>query len=145
MKTTDNGLTFEVANWETHDRELYAIRRTVFVEEQGVPEDMERDPFDTECWHVLARNTQGHPIGTGRLLHDGHIGRVAVLKSWRGKGIGRALMLSLIELSRQKGFSEVRLNAQTRVLNFYRALGFEPCGEEFLEAGIPHRRMRLRL
>ena len=84
------------------------------------------------------------PIG-GRLLQDGHIGRVAVLKPWRGRGVGRALLTALLQLARQSGFTEVVLHAQTKALNFYIKQGFVAEGPEFVEAGIVRRVMRLRL
>lgn len=144
MKTTEP-FTLAQADWATHADELYTIRRIVFVEEQKVPEELERDEFDPVSRHVIARDAAGHGIGTGRLLPDGHIGRLAVLQEWRGHGVGLALMASLIELAREQGFTEVVLNAQTYVLDFYRQLGFVEEGEEFFEAGLPHLIMRRRL
>ncbi|MDQ2695459.1 MAG: GNAT family N-acetyltransferase [Pseudomonadota bacterium] len=121
------------------------MRREVFIEEQGVPEALEQDAHDAGCWHALARDHQGHAIGTGRLLADGHIGRLAVRRPWRGRGVGRTIMQRLVELARRQGFAEVELNAQTHALAFYEGLGFRAEGEVFMEAGIPHRRMRRRL
>lgn len=144
MKTTEP-FTLQQADWATHADELYAIRRLVFVEEQHVPEDLEHDEFDTVSRHIIARDAAGHGIGTGRLLPDGHIGRLAVLREWRGRGVGLALMDNLLTLARTQGFAEVVLNAQTYVLDFYRQLGFVEEGEEFFEAGLPHLAMRRRL
>ncbi len=135
----------EDATWAGQGPELYQVRRRVFVEEQGVPESLEQDEHDTSCWHVLARDREGHPIGTGRLLQDGHLGRLAVLTTWRGRGVGKALMNRLLELARQQGLQEIVLKAQLQALAFYTKLGFQVAGESFLEAGIPHRSMRLRL
>lgn len=137
--------TLEAAAWETHSAELYSIRHAVFVIEQGVPESLEQDEFDTLSSHVLARDHSQQAIGTGRLLPDGHIGRVAVLRDWRGQGIGQAIMLHLLELARRHGLDEVQLNAQSDAVDFYQRLGFYSEGEEFMDAGIPHRSMRLRL
>ena len=86
----------------------------------------------------MAFAPDGTPIGVGRLLQDGHIGRVAVLKEWRGKGVGRALMDLLLVVANKMGFEEVKLNAQVRVVDFYLRRGFVPHGKEFMEAGIPH-------
>jgi predicted GNAT family N-acyltransferase len=124
---------------------LSAIRRRVFVQEQSVPVELEWDGLDATCRHVQARADSGEVIGTGRLLPDGHIGRLAVLSHWRGRGVGRTLMLSLIECAGAGGFDKVELNAQTQVLAFYRQLGFVAHGKEFLDAGIPHLAMTLKL
>ncbi len=132
-------------DWASHAAELYPIRHRVFVEEQQVPEELEQDEFDPVSLHVLALDRGGRAIGTGRLLPDGHIGRLAVLAEWRGHGVGVALMNSLLELARERNFPEVALNAQTSAIPFYDRLGFQTEGEEFMEAGIPHRSMRLRL
>jgi predicted GNAT family N-acyltransferase len=131
--------------WHTHQAELHAIRRAVFVDEQRVPEELEWDDADADCRHVLAYSPKGTAIGTGRLLSDGHIGRMAVLKAWRGKGVGSAILVFLIGLAREKGFRVLRLHAQTHALGFYEKYGFVATGDEFMEAGIPHRAMALHL
>lgn len=142
MTTTDApGFTLETADWSAHGPVLYAIRRAVFVEEQQVPESLEQDEHDAHCLHILARDRNGRPIATGRLLADGHLGRVAVLRDWRGRGVGRAIVARLVELARERGLPRVELHAQTHALAFYEALGFRAEGGEFLEAGIPHRLM----
>ena len=79
------------------------------------------------------------------MLPDGHIGRMAVLKPWRGRGVGSALLSELIAMARERGFAETRLHAQTHALAFYRKHGYTPLGDEFMEAGIPHYEMRLVL
>ena len=132
-------------SWEEGSLELAAIRRQVFVVEQHVPEDLEWDGIDPQCSHVVARDLLGRPIGTGRLLPDGHIGRMAVLEPWRGKGAGGALLEALIAMAREEKHSAAVLNAQTYVMPFYAKFGFVPIGDEFVEAGIPHRAMRLSL
>lgn len=135
----------EPAAWAEHGPELTRVRRQVFVQEQGVPESLELDGRDPDCLHVVARDGAGHPVGTGRLLPDGHIGRMAVVREWRGRGVGRAILDRLLEIARARGYGEVRLNAQTHALEFYRRAGFRPEGREFLDAGIPHRSMVLPL
>ena len=131
--------------WDEGSRELAAIRRQVFVIEQNVPEDLEWDGIDPQCLHVVARDFDGRPIGTGRLLPDGHIGRMAVLALWRGKGVGGAMLQALTSMARRANHGEVVLNAQSYVMSFYERYGFRRQGEEFMEAGIPHHSMRLRL
>jgi len=101
--------------------------------------------MDAACLHVLASSGDGTPVGTGRLLPDGRIGRMAVLKAWRGCGAGSALLRELLALAREQGHGEVRLHAQTHALEFYRKHGFTPVGGEFMEAGIPHYEMRVSL
>lgn len=131
--------------WEEGSLELAAIRRRVFVIEQQIPEELEWDGIDPGCAHVVARDFAARPIGTGRLLPDGHIGRMAVLEPWRGKGVGRAILDRLIALARRDGHRVVLLNAQTYAMAFYSRQGFVAEGEEFLEAGIAHRAMRLTI
>jgi len=132
-------------SWEEGSLELAAVRRHVFMIEQNVPEDLEWDGVDPQCRHVIARDLGGCPIGVGRLLPDGHIGRMAVLKPWRGKGVGAALLERLIGMARGEGRSSVVLSAQTYAMPFYAKFGFEQEGEEFMDAGIPHQAMRLGL
>lgn len=120
------------------------IRRIVFIEEQAVPEDEEWDGRDPDSMHFLACR-DGHAIGTARLLPDGHIGRVAVLKEGRGLGVGLQLMQAAIDCARSQGHREVLLDAQTHALAFYQRLGFQVVSGEFLDAGILHRSMRLTL
>jgi predicted GNAT family N-acyltransferase len=129
--------------WSTHAANLQTIRRAVFVVEQQVPEEEEWDENDAVCRHVLAL-AGDTPIGTGRLLPDGHIGRMAVLKSWRGRGVGRDMLTTLLQLARQSGFAEAVLHAQTHAINFYIKQGFTAEGPVFIEAGIAHRVMRLK-
>ena len=133
-------ISVRTADWSVDREILTALRVDVFIREQGVPADMEWDEFDAHSRHVVAM-ADGVPIGTGRLLPDGHIGRMAVLREWRGKGAGSALLTSLLEIARRLGMRHVRLNAQVQALPFYLRHGFQAQGEEFPEAGIPHRRM----
>ncbi len=120
----------------------FAIRWQVFVREQNVPADEERDEHDSTARHFLAR-VDGVPLGTARLiLKDGttaKIGRVAVLAAARGKGVGAALMRFI---ESQAGAATCLLDAQVHALKFYETFGYQAYGEEFLDAGIPHRRMR---
>ena len=121
------------------------VRHTVFVIEQQLPEAEEWDEFDGVSSHVLARDSEGSPIGTARLLPDGSIGRVAVMPQWRGKQVGEALMRAAIESARSAGHAETTVHAQLQAVRFYERLGYEVYGAPFDEAGIPHRHMRLNL
>lgn len=131
-------------DWETLGPAASEIRRQVFIDEQNVPQDEEWDGLDTECLHFLAM-LDGQPVGTARLLPDAHIGRVAVLANARGTGIGVVLMQAAIEAARQAGHPRVVLSAQVHALAFYERLGFIAHGDEFMDAGIPHREMTLPL
>ncbi|MBM3342566.1 MAG: GNAT family N-acetyltransferase [Betaproteobacteria bacterium] len=133
------------ADWRADGPQLSAIRRAVFVIEQRVPEHEEWDGLDESCRHVIALAAEGSAIGTGRLLPDGRIGRMAVLAPWRERGVGSALLRELIALAREAGFRETRLHAQTHALAFYRKHGYVAHGEQFFEANIPHYEMRLTL
>lgn len=137
----------DVADWANASQRtiLLALRETVFIQEQGVPEQRERDGLDPDCWHVLARDEEGEPIGCGRITPAHKIGRLAVLPPWRGRGVGTALLRELIGRARTQGGTEVHLDAQVSALAFYQRAGFEAHGEVFDDAGLPHRAMGLSL
>lgn len=139
--------TVRTADWEDdRDRaDCEAVRTAVFVVEQSIPEHEEWDEHDDSSLHVVAHDAAGTPIGTGRLLRDGIIGRIAVVKDWRGKQVGDAIMRHLIGVARELGIKESVLHAQTYAIPFYERFGYTVEGHEFIEAGIPHRRMRLVL
>ena len=122
-----------------------AIRREVFIDEQGVPEAEEIDDLDAGAIHLLARDDQGRPMGTARLLvldGTGKIGRVAVRKAARGTGLGAALIrASMDELCALPGITRLKLSAQTHVIPFYERFGFTAHGPEYDDGGIPHRDM----
>jgi predicted GNAT family N-acyltransferase len=135
------GVVLRVVSWAAEETKLRAVRLAVFVVEQNIPEELEWDEHDAVSTHVLAEDGDGVPIGCGRLLPDGHIGRIAVLSDWRGQGVGAALIAKLIDLAQQRGDNRVILNAQTQAMPFYARLGFATTGEPFVEAGIPHQAM----
>ena len=137
--------TVRPVNWQASREALRSVRHTVFVKEQKVPEELEWDDADERAYHVLATAVDGKPIGTGRLRLDCHIGRMAVVKSWRGRGVGSAILAMLIDFARKEGCEAVHLNAQTHALAFYTRFGFTPVGALFDEAGIPHQAMTLAL
>lgn len=124
--------------------DIYRVRTTVFVAEQGVPRDVEHDALDPLSLHILA-TVDGEVVGTGRLTPRGHIGRMAVLGPFRGRGVGRRMLRHLINEARKRGLTELTLAAQTHAITFYEASGFHPEGAVFQQAGIDHRRMRLSL
>ncbi|HKK06812.1 MAG: GNAT family N-acetyltransferase [Pseudolabrys sp.] len=124
---------------------IRTVREEVFIEEQGVTPELEWDGLDAEAVHVLACTADGTPVGTARLLADGHIGRMAVRAAWRGRGVGRALLAELIAIARERGLARVFLGAQTHAVGFYERQGFVVYGEPFMDAGIPHRHMAREL
>ncbi len=123
--------------------QAWALRRIVFIEEQGVPEEIELDEDDAIATHVLAL-AGDTPVGCGRMIPHGDqvkIGRMAVLKERRGEGIGRQILEYLMSLARERGFRYAILHAQTHAEGFYLKCGYQPKGEVFEEAGILHRLM----
>ena len=132
----------ELGSWAEFQARASAVRFEVFVHEQQVPIEEELDAMDAECLHALAFDAAGEVVGTGRLLPDGHLGRMAVLSASRGKGVGAAILLRLIEGARSKGFDEVVLSAQTHAKGFYAKYDFVEEGEEYLDANITHILMR---
>lgn len=129
-------------DWGAMSADAKAIRFEVFVAEQGVPAEIELDHMDPVCLHAVAYDAAGTPIGTGRLLPDGHIGRMAVRKMARGTGVGSALLLALMEQARLRGDHSVALSSQSQAAPFYERHGFAIEGEEFFEAGIAHINMQ---
>ena len=138
-------IRIELMSWDEARGEARPIRLTVFVEEQRVPVEIEWDDQDEKSIHALAYDGEGKAVATGRLLADGHIGRMAVLKEWRGKGVGGAILERLLAVAKERGDKEVELFAQTHAIEFYRRYGFVEHGEVFEEAGIPHRSMLRKL
>lgn len=120
------------------------LRFTVFVEEQGVPPEIERDAYDEVAMHLLATR-DGQPLGTARILPNGEIGkigRVCVLPEARGQGLGAALIEAALDEMRKDGrFAKAALGAQVTAIPFYEKLGFAAYGADFDDAGIPHRMM----
>lgn len=137
--------TISIVNWQDETSALRFIRTIVFIQEQKVPEDLEWDAFDLINLHVLALSADGQPIGTARLLPDGYIGRMAVVKEWRCKGVGSAMLVRILKELVNRGMQSAILNAQISAINFYKKFGFEVTGEEFMEAGIRHVKMTLQL
>lgn len=142
--STPNSALIEEVNWQTRAASISAVRRKVFIVEQGVPEELEWDGEDPGAIHVLA-HLDNIPIGTGRLLLSGHIGRMAVLQPYRGRGIGSKMLKHLLVLAAQNQLSYIILHAQLQAKAFYLKHDFHCVGEVFEEAGIPHIRMALYL
>lgn len=134
-------IVVRLGSWDQLGHEAGAIRHKVFVLEQKVPIELELDEHDATAVHALALKDKV-PVGTGRLLPDSHIGRMAVLKPHRSIGVGKILLAALVEEAVRRGDSQVALAAQWHARGFYESLGFEPEGELFMDAGIPHVLMR---
>lgn len=129
-------------DWAQQHARLSAIRRTVFIEEQHVPKDLEWDGIDVDCRHVLAQDTgRKIAIGTGRLVADGQIGRMAILSHYRGRGIGSGILRQLIELARRDGHRLIYIHSQLTAVNFYQKANFKVSGNTFIDAGIAHVKM----
>ncbi len=134
-----------LTDWAHDQARLSQVRRTVFIDEQHVPENLEWDADDIGALHALALDDQDRPIGCARLLPDGHIGRMAVLPLWRGQGVGRALLDTVMRAAAARGHTTMRLSAQTHAADFYARAGFVALGDVYEEAGIPHVAMQKTL
>jgi predicted GNAT family N-acyltransferase len=146
MSSRTDGSTFGVrrAHWDQDREALTQVRARVFVKEQGVPPELEWDGADAGAIHLLAFDLEASPIGTARILPSGQIGRMAVLPSWRGRGVGTALLRQALTLAVSPNRPAPFVHAQTSALAFYHRQGFRAQGLEFWEAGIPHRVMVYR-
>lgn len=138
-------LNIVIGAWGTLQADAQAIRHEVFVLEQNVPAEIEMDANDILCLHAVAYDEDGTAIATGRLLPDGHIGRMAVRDSARNRGVGAEILRVLMEQARLRGHGAVQLNAQISAENFYQREGFAREGELFEEAGITHIHMVRKL
>lgn len=131
-----------IGDWSTCRSDAQAIRYEVFIIEQNVPVELEWDEMDAQSVHAVIYDENNKAIATGRLLPDGHIGRMAVREAARGKGVGGRILEALIAEAQRRGDRAVILNAQTHAEPFYRRFGFTREGDEFMDAGIPHIVMR---
>lgn len=138
---SDGDFGVRIADWSRDRAALIEVRQKVFIEEQRVPAELEWDEWDDKALHLLALDAQNHAIGTARLLPTGQIGRMAVLREWRRQGVGAALLIALLAEAAAGDYPPLFLNAQLTALSFYQRQGFVAEGAEFLDAGIPHRRM----
>jgi predicted GNAT family N-acyltransferase len=128
----------EILDWPAARPLALPLRLAIFVAEQGVPLEMEEDGADPVSRHAALRNAAGEVIATGRLLSDGHIGRLAVRRDRRGQGLGARVLTALLAEAARLGMDRLILHAQTPAEGFYRRFGFVPVGEVFMEAGLPH-------
>jgi predicted GNAT family N-acyltransferase len=138
------GELLRIGDWSALGADAGAVRRAVFVDEQGIPAELEWDEWDERSLHAVLY-VGDVPVATGRLLPDAHIGRMAVLPAHRRQRLGARILERLVAEAAARGNVAVELNAQSHVCAFYAAHGFEAFGDEYDEVGIPHRRMRRRL
>lgn len=142
-------LRIVIADWHRDQAALLQLRRQVFIEEQGVPEELELDELDATARHYLVYSDDPCPIATARLIREtpeqARIGRFAVLATWRRKGVGRRLLDRMIQDAREAGYHRLVLSAQLSAMPLYAAAGFQAYGEIYLDAGIEHRSMKLEL
>jgi len=138
------GRALIVAFDERYGPEIRRIRHAVFTHEQGIGKDIDFDGQDPEAVHILVRRGRRF-VATGRMLDDGHIGRLAVLKEHRGQGLGAKAVRVLVQEARRLGIPRVSLGSQRHAVGFYEKLGFCECGEPFMEAGIEHVEMEKAL
>ena len=142
-------LDVQLGTWDHLGREAQAIRTQVFVDEQQIPAELEWDAADASCVHALAVNRLGRAVGTGRLLEHApgvsKVGRMAVLPTVRGSGVGKALLGALLQAARERGDRQIVLHAQASAVEFYLREGFTAQGAPFNEAGSPHQEMTCAL
>ena len=137
--------TVSLVSWHDGEPLLKSVRKAVFIDEQSISPELEWDGLDEECRHALVLSSQGEAIGCGRMMADGHIGRIAVLPAWRKQKVGTAIMEALLGYARAHGYPQVDVDAQTYAVPFYQAFDFAPEGEVFQDAGLPHIKMRREL
>ena len=145
MNIATRGFRVDAVDYAADRDALRAVREAVFVREQGVPLELELDAQDPDCLHVLARDADDRPIGTGRLTPAHTLGRMAVLPEWRGRGVGAAMLAALTDLARERRWNALELHAQVDAIGFYVRHGYLPIGPRFMEAGIEHQSMRRSL
>jgi len=124
--------------WATHETALRLVREQVFIQEQHVPIALEWDALDATAQHLLAFNQQDEAIGCARILAHGSIGRMAVLREYRGIGVGKALLEAAMALCKKQQVKVATLSAQTHAIPFYQAAGFTICSDVYLDANIEH-------
>ena len=144
MKPPFFNVNITQVSWHKAENDLREVRQVVFVEEQGVAPDFEWDELDASAIHILAlQNNQ--PIACLRIIDFHKIGRMAVLKEWRGMGLGSALLLEAVNICKARGSTHVYLSAQTHAIEFYRKAGFKVTSVEYCDVQIPHVDMQLDL
>lgn len=140
-----NPFTVHLLTWHNGEPLLRSVREAVFIQEQGVSPHLEWDGLDEASQHVLALSANGDAIGCGRITPDGKIGRIAVLPVWRGKRVGSTILEALLDYAHSHDYQVLELNAQIQAVKLYHRFNFTEVGEEFMDADIPHIKMKLTL
>lgn len=138
---TNKPYSIKRVTWQDAEAELRILREFVFIGEQNVPPELEWDGKDDACVHILAQDDKGRGVGTARMTPEGHIGRMAVLRAWRKRGVGSDMLTALLTIARAQQLERVQLDAQTHAIDFYLRHDFIVQGETFMDAGIPHQHM----
>ena len=138
-------ITVVQTTWQLDEGVIKSVRTPVFVQEQQVPYEIDFDSNDANAVHWLAFNDNNIPLGTARLLGDGHFGRMAVIKMYRNQGIGRSIIQAAMDYASSVGMESIYLNSQLQAKTFYEGLGFKEYGDVFLEANIEHVSMSKKL
>tara|TARA_R110002095_G_scaffold214379_1_gene206336 strand:+ start:2262 stop:2702 length:441 start_codon:yes stop_codon:yes gene_type:complete len=140
-----SSFTITMGNWETVGIFAKPVRLAVFVAEQGVPSSLEIDPLEHIYQHFIVFDAEQKPFATARMSDDGKFGRMAVLRAYRGMGVGRLLLETVCQQASAMGIKSIYCHAQTDATGFYQKNGFLTQGEEFEEAGIAHIKMHKKL
>ncbi len=140
-----NPFTVSAVSWHDGELMLRSVREAVFIREQGITPEQEWDGLDEGCRHVLVLSHHGAAIGCARMFADGHIGRLAVLPTWRKQKVGTAIIEAMLDYARAHDYPQVDVDAQIHAVPFYQGFDFVKEGEVFLDAGLPHIKMRLKL
>lgn len=135
-------ITIKIADFTTNHIEIKKIRTSVFIHEQNVPVELEWDEFDNDSTHFLAYYNS-IPVATARLLENGYIGRMAVLKEYRNRNIGKIMLKYILKVADEKAFKTIKLSAQEHAIGFYKKYGFSVTSDVYIDAGIPHYDMEL--
>jgi len=136
---------FEQTNWQNSCNEILAVRHKVFMIEQHFNDNILCDIFDNDCFHLVARNSDGLVVACGRITESGRIGRIAVLLPYRGAGIGSKLLSKLVQIGRSQHLSDISLNAELDNLHFYDLQNFSAAGPVFMKQGVPHQMLARKL
>ncbi len=140
-----NPFSVSLVCWHDGEPLLKSVREAVFINEQGISPELEWDGLDDQCRHALVLSSHGEAIGCGRMMANGHIGRIAVLPKWRKQKVGTAIVEALLDYARTHDYLQVDVDAQVHAVPFYHTFDFVEEGKVFMDAGLPHIKMRCRL
>ncbi len=138
-------LNFSLVNWLSDAAEIMALRKKVFVVEQHFDKEVICDQFDSQCFHILVKDIHNNTIACGRLLHNGRIGKIAVVLNHRNQGIGTRILTQLIKLAKSNNIKNLSLNTETELSHFYNHQNFNNDGPVYMKQGIPFQKMTKKL